>query len=89
VLAEIVPAIVRAFPWPKSMRWGAASAAPGALTWVRPLHSIVCTFGPETEDPEVVRFEVGGVRSGDVTYGHRFHAPGAIKVRRFEDYAAS
>jgi glycyl-tRNA synthetase beta chain len=89
VLAEIIPAIVRAFPWPKSMRWGAASAAPGALTWVRPLHSIVCTFGPETEDPEVVRFEVGGVASGDVTYGHRFHAPGPIRVRRFEDYAAS
>ncbi|HYF54504.1 MAG TPA: glycine--tRNA ligase subunit beta, partial [Salinarimonas sp.] len=89
VLTEILPAIVRAFPWPKSMRWGAASAGPGALTWVRPLHAIVCTFGPETEEPEVVRFEVGGVASGDVTQGHRFHAPGPIRVRRFEDYAAS
>src|SRR5262245_15445872 len=56
VIAEIVPEVVKAFPWPKSMRWGAASAKPGALGWVRPLQSIVATFGPETEEPEVVRF---------------------------------
>jgi glycyl-tRNA synthetase beta chain len=86
VLAEIVPAVVRDFPWPKSMRWGAASRDPGSLRWVRPLHSIVCTFGPETEEPEVVRFEVGGVASGDVTFGHRFMAPEPIRVRRFDDY---
>src|SRR6478736_7072709 len=54
VLAEILPGIVKNFPWPKSMRWGAASREPGSLRWVRPLHSIVCTFGPETETPEVV-----------------------------------
>ena len=52
VIAEIVPEVVRAFPWPKSMRWGERSAQPGALGWVRPLHSIVATFGPETEEPE-------------------------------------
>ena len=86
VLAEILPAIVRSFPWPKSMRWGAASAEPGSLRWVRPLQSIVCTFGPETEEPEVVRFEVDGIASGDVTYGHRFMAPDPIRVRRFDDY---
>src|SRR5207253_315363 len=78
---------VHGFPWPKSMRWGAASAKPGSLSWVRPLHSIVCTFGPETEDPQVVDFEVGGIRAGNVTYGHRFLAPGPITVRRFADYA--
>ena len=87
VLAEILPAIVKTFPWPKSMRWGAASAEPGRLRWVRPLHSIVCTFGPETEEPEVVRFEVDGIASGDVTQGHRFLAPGEIRVKRFDDYA--
>jgi glycyl-tRNA synthetase beta chain len=54
---------------------------------VRPLHTIVCTFGPETEDPEVVRFSVDGVESGDVTYGHRFMAPEPFRVRRFDDYA--
>jgi glycyl-tRNA synthetase beta chain len=86
VLAEILPAILKSFPWPKSMRWGAASAQPGAFSWVRPLHSIVCTFGPETEDPEVVRFAVGDVTSGDMTAGHRFLAPGAFKVKRLEDY---
>ncbi len=83
VLAEIVPEVVRAFPWPKSMRWGS-----GRLTWVRPLHSIVATFGPETEEPEIVRFSVDGIDAGDETRGHRFMAPGAIKVRRFEDYVA-
>lgn len=88
-IAEIVPAIIRSFPWPKSMRWGKASAAGASLRWVRPLHSILCTFGAETEEPEVVHFEIDGIVSGNVTYGHRFHAPGAITVRRFDDYVAS
>ena len=88
-IAEIVPAVIRSFPWPKSMRWGKASAESGSLRWVRPLHSILCTFGAETEDPEVVPFEVDGIRSGNVTYGHRFHAPGPITVKRFDDYVPS
>jgi glycyl-tRNA synthetase beta chain len=87
VLAEILPGLVKNFPWPKSMRWGAASREPGSLRWVRPLHSIICTFGPETEDPEVVRFDVDGIGSGDVTRGHRFLAPDEIRVKRFDDYA--
>ena len=86
VLAELLPEIVRTFPWPKSMRWGAASAEPGSLRWVRPLQSIVATFGPETETPEVVPFSVSGIAAGTVTYGHRFLAPEAIEVRRFDDY---
>ncbi|WP_281405799.1 glycine--tRNA ligase subunit beta [Mesorhizobium sp. B3-1-6] len=88
IIAELVPGIIRNFPWPKSMRWGPASAKPGSLRWVRPLQSIVCTFGPETEEPVVVDFEIDGIRSGNVTYGHRFHAPGPITVRRFDDYMA-
>jgi len=87
VIAGIVPEVVKSFPWPKSMRWGEASAKPGSLTWVRPLHSILCVFGPETSDTEVVRFEVGGIHSSDVTHGHRFMAPGPIAVKRFDDYA--
>ncbi|MGU3658788.1 glycine--tRNA ligase subunit beta [Methylobacterium fujisawaense] len=86
VLAELLPEIVKSFPWPKSMRWGAASAEPGSLRWVRPLQSIVATFGPETETPETVPFSVGGIAAGTVTYGHRFLAPEAIEVRRFDDY---
>ena len=86
VLADMLPVIVRTFPWPKSMRWGERSARPGALQWVRPLHSIVATFGMETEEPEVVKFELPGVAIGQTTYGHRFMAPAAISVRRFEDY---
>ena len=88
IIADLMPGIVRSFPWPKSMRWGAASAKPGSLRWVRPLQSILCTFGPETEEPVVVDFEVDGIRAGNVTYGHRFHAPGEITVRRFDDYVA-
>jgi glycyl-tRNA synthetase beta chain len=88
IIAGLVPEVIRAFPWPKSMRWGKASAKPGSLRWVRPLQSILCTFGPETSDPVVVDFEVDGIRSGNVTYGHRFHAPDAITVRRFDDYVA-
>ncbi|AWN50660.1 glycine--tRNA ligase subunit beta [Methylobacterium sp. 17Sr1-1] len=86
VLAEILPAVVKTFPWPKSMRWGAASREPGSLRWVRPLHSIVASFGPETETPEVVPFAIEGVEVGFTTRGHRFLAPQAIEVRRFADY---
>lgn len=88
VVAEIVPAVIRAFPWPKSMRWGKGSTSPNALRWVRPLQSILCTFGPETEEPEIVAFEVDGLRSGDTTRGHRFLSEGTIRVRRLEDWMA-
>ncbi|MDD1530602.1 glycine--tRNA ligase subunit beta [Bradyrhizobium sp. WBOS7] len=88
VLAEILPVIIRTFPWPKSMRWGARSGKPGSLNWVRPLHAITATFGLETEEPDVVKFEVDGIASGQTTYGHRFLAPAPIQVRRFEDYEA-
>ncbi|BCG74665.1 glycine--tRNA ligase beta subunit [Mesorhizobium sp. 113-1-2] len=88
IIAELVPGIIRNFPWPKSMRWGPASAKPGSLRWVRPLQSILCTFGPETEEPVVVDFEIDGIRSGNITYGHRFLAPGEITVRRFDDYVS-
>ncbi|MCK1288805.1 glycine--tRNA ligase subunit beta [Bradyrhizobium sp. 44] len=88
VLAEILPVIIRTFPWPKSMRWGARSGKPGSLSWVRPLHAITATFGLETEEPDVVKFEVDGIEAGQTTYGHRFMAPSAISVRRFEDYEA-
>jgi glycyl-tRNA synthetase beta chain len=88
VLSEILPVIIRTFPWPKSMRWGERSARPGALQWVRPLHAITATFGLETEDPDVVTFAVDGLAAGQTTFGHRFMAPSAISVRRFEDYEA-
>jgi glycyl-tRNA synthetase beta chain len=88
VIAEIVPAVVKAFPWPKSMRWGEQSTKADALSWVRPLHSIVATFGPETEEPEIVPFAVDGIKAGDETRGHRFLAPAPFKVRRLDDYAA-
>jgi len=99
VIAEMMPPILRDFPWPKSMRWGPGSA--GIITrgsffdveavpirWVRPLHSILATFGPETEEPEIVRFAFGGIKAGDETRGHRFMAPTPFTARRFDDYVA-
>ncbi len=76
VIAELVPDVIRKFPWPKSMRWGS-----GTLRWVRPLHSILCCF-----DGEVVNFDVDGITSGHITKGHRFLAPQEISARRFEEY---
>ena len=81
VLAEAVPAVIRAFPWPKSMRWGEASAAPESQRWVRPLQGIVALFGEE-----IVEFEVAGVKSGAATVGHRFHHPGIITIGSANDY---
>jgi len=88
VIAGIVPEVAKAFPWPKAMRWGEASGKPGAPNWVRPLHTIVAMFGPETEEPDAVAFDVGGIKAGDTTYGHRFLSSAPIKVKRLDDYMA-
>ncbi len=81
VLAEAIPAIVRAFPWPKSMRWGEASLSTESLRWVRPLQGIVALLGEG-----VVACEVAGVKSGAVTVGHRFHHPDAITITSAATY---
>ena len=111
-IAEIIPAIIRSFPWPKSMRWGdyhaaerlvglagvdagldpgtisAMSTGKNALRWVRPLRGIVCTLATQHDTAEIVHFDLNahGLKSGDVTWGHRFMAPAPIHVRRFDDY---
>ncbi len=81
VLADAIPAIVRAFPWPKSMRWGADSLSTESLRWVRPLQGIVALF-----DGDVVDFEIAGIRSGAATRGHRFHHSGQITIDGVDDY---
>ncbi len=88
VIGEVLQVVLRTFPWPESMRWGAQSLKPGSLEWVRPLHAIVATFGPETEDPEIVRVAIDGVSAGTTTWGHRFLSPDPIQVRHFGDYVA-
>lgn len=82
VLAEAIPAIVRGFAWPKSMRWGKESASSESLRWVRPLSGIVAIFGEE-----LVPCEIGGIASGFATRGHRFHCPGEITIGSAADYA--
>ncbi|MGY6634974.1 MAG: glycine--tRNA ligase subunit beta [Alkalilacustris sp.] len=82
IVAEVLEATVRSFPWPKSMRWGA-----GSLRWVRPLQSILCLLSDDS-GASVVDLDIDGLRAGDRTRGHRFMAPDAISVTSFEDYAA-
>ncbi|WP_159946851.1 glycine--tRNA ligase subunit beta [Rhizobium sp. 18065] len=101
IIAAVMPGIIRAFSWPTSMRSGYASMPKGStyggvegkgmesLRWVRPLQSIVCTFGPEHDEVQVIPFEIDGIVASNITYGHRFHAPDAITVRRFDDYVTS
>jgi glycyl-tRNA synthetase beta chain len=84
LLAAILPKILTDFPWAKSMRWGN-----GSFNWVRPLRAITATFGSENEDPVVIPFASSTLESGQTTFGHRFLAPDAIKVRRFDDYVAA
>ena len=82
LLAEAIPAIIRDFSWPKSMRWGAASISTESLRWVRPLSGVVALLGDD-----VVDCEVHGVTSGAVTLGHRFHQSGDITIGNAGDYA--
>ena len=81
IISEIVPQVIRKFPWPKSMKWGS-----GNLRWIRPLHSVLCTFGPETEETKIIKFDLDGIPVDNVTFGHRFLNSGKIEVRRFSDY---
>jgi len=83
VIAEAIPAIIRAFPWPKSQRWGAASRSTESLRWVRPLQGIIALLGDD-----VVPCEIDGIVSGAVTYGHRFHHTGIVTITNAGDYAA-
>ena len=82
VLAEAIPTIIRAFPWPKSQRWGAGSASTESLRWVRPLQGIVAILGDD-----VVPCEIEGIISGATTMGHRFHHSGAVAIGNAGDYA--
>ncbi len=82
IVAEVLEATIRNFPWPKSMRWGS-----GSLKWVRPLHSIIALITTE-EGATVVPLDVDGIVAGDTTQGHRFMSKGAIQVTGFEDYEA-
>jgi glycyl-tRNA synthetase beta chain len=88
LLAEILPQIIRTFPWPKSMRWGAASIASNSLRWVRPLHSIIALFGSDQEEQEVIAVNIDGIVAGRTTQGHRFMHPAPFSVTRFEYYEA-
>jgi len=81
VLAEAIPAIIRAFPWPKSQRWGAASVSTESLRWVRPLQGIVALLGDA-----VVHCEIDGIVSGAETMGHRFHHSGPVIIGNAGDY---
>ncbi|MEZ7134874.1 glycine--tRNA ligase subunit beta [Komagataeibacter sp. SM21] len=83
-IADVMPGLLRRFPWPKSMRWGVGSA----FTWVRPLRRIVCILDGEVVDFTLAEGEDNGhgLRSGNLTEGHRFTAPGAFAVSSTKDW---
>ncbi|MEQ9261436.1 MAG: glycine--tRNA ligase subunit beta [Roseovarius sp.] len=83
IVAEVLEDVIRNFPWPKSMRWGA-----GSLRWVRPLHSILCILTDDAGEAHVVPLEVDGITAGNITQGHRFMGKGRFAVTSFDDYAA-
>ncbi len=83
IVAEVLDHVVRTFPWPKSMRWGA-----GSLRWVRPLQSILCILTDEAREAHIVDLEIDGIRAGNTTEGHRFMGGGRFAVSSFEDYEA-
>ncbi len=83
ILAEAIPALIRAFPWPRSQRWGADSLSSDSLRWVRPLSGIIALLGGE-----VVSCAIGRITSGRETMGHRFHTSGPIAIGGADDYAA-
>ena len=84
ILSELLPKIIADFGWAKSMRWGS-----GSLSWVRPLRAITATFGTDNDEPVVIPFASGTLNAGQTTFGHRFLAPGAIRVKRFDDYVTA
>ncbi|CBI76729.1 glycyl-tRNA synthetase beta chain [Bartonella clarridgeiae 73] len=87
IIADILPDIIRNFPWQKSMRWGQESAKSGALRWIRSLQNILCVFGSAIGETHIIPFTVGSLKSNNLTYGHRFLSNGkSIQVRRFDDY---
>ena len=83
IVAEVLEGVIRNFPWPKAMRWGA-----GSLRWVRPLHSILCVLTDDAGEASVVELEIDGIKAGNTTQGHRFMGQGRFAVTGFEDYAA-
>ena len=82
ILADLIPAIVRDFDWPKSMRWGAASVSTASPRWVRPLSGIVALLGDV-----VVPLTAAGFASGRTTFGHRFLSSGPIEITSAATYA--
>ena len=81
ILLEFIPQVIRKFSWPKSMKWGTTK-----MQWVRPLHSVLCTFGPETEETQTIEFDLDGIPVGNSTQGHRFMSKGKLNIRRYSDY---
>lgn len=76
LLRSILPNLVLSIPFQKSMRWSDVS-----IRFVRPIHWILALFGGK-----IIPFEMGNVRSRDVTYGHRFMHAGSIRVKDFHSY---
>ncbi len=76
ILAEVLPELISKISWPKSMRWGAVD-----VPFVRPVHWVLSFL-----NGSVIPFEFAGVKSGNVTWGHRFMKPDPILIFSVQGY---
>ncbi|MFQ5896465.1 MAG: glycine--tRNA ligase subunit beta, partial [Nitrospinota bacterium] len=76
VLSLFLPELIAKLPAPKSMRWGE-----GSFRFVRPIHWVAALL-----DGEVIPFELGEVKSGRTSRGHRFMDPAGFEVGGLRDY---
>ncbi|ACT57567.1 glycine--tRNA ligase subunit beta [Candidatus Liberibacter asiaticus] len=86
VLKTIVPVAIQKVPWPKSMRWSTTHSPISAFSWIRPLKSILCILVAEDAKEKIIDLDLKEIPCGNITYGHRFHAPHPIKVQSLDHY---
>jgi len=76
LLSQIFPKIIKGIQFPKSMRWGEKS-----LRFIRPIRWILALHGKE-----IIKFNLNGINSKNITYGHRLLAPQKIKISSIQEY---
>ncbi len=76
-LAQVLPGFILSIPFPKTMRWMDKD-----IRFARPIHWLLCLWGGA-----VIDFNLGGIKSGNLSRGHRFMSPGAFLVKDFKSYS--
>ena len=76
ILAEVLPEVILSIPFKKSMRWGTKK-----IRFGRPIRWIAAVYGEE-----VVPFEVDGIKSGKISFGHRFLSPEPFEIENVNSF---